>query len=464
MTVAQLLDRIIAAYPGASAEAMRAFKPVFLARLGRHEGPLLAAAAEAVLAAFRPTARQPFPIPADLEAHLPGGRLALPDGSPRLDFAAHRQKRRALVAAWRALQGRRIEAARGRLVALACERVVERRAELLAWRELGRELAPEPEPSSGHESGGDTQRGVPGRADPSGADASDWGASDWGASHTSLPDIGLSDIGISGGGRSGADPCGGVASRAIVLDAAAIARAEARLVSSERLAVHGVAALRRDDAGAWQAQTDAMRDCVRRGESPSRAHHLPGRLGGALPSPPAPAKGSAQAATGTVRDPAARDAMAPAEAAAAGDTQAGPGEGAPPMRAGAGGDASPPADRRVASRGGEVRDFAGPGFEVPCELRARDPSDVDAPDRKTPGSDRLGRGTPDIDAPAVEGPDDDGSDFDGADPEGPGFEGVAFDATPVDPSTIEVEAAGARGRFRGACAPASHHPNRRGEA
>src|ERR1043166_6038197 len=41
MMVKELLERIVVAYPGASPEAMRTFKPVFLARLGGHEGPAL---------------------------------------------------------------------------------------------------------------------------------------------------------------------------------------------------------------------------------------------------------------------------------------------------------------------------------------------------------------------------------------------------------------------------------------
>lgn len=83
MTVTELLSRIIAAYPGATSEAMKTFVPIFHARLRIHEGPQLDDAATAVLGSFKPKYGQPFPIPGDFEAHLPSGKINLPsDESP----------------------------------------------------------------------------------------------------------------------------------------------------------------------------------------------------------------------------------------------------------------------------------------------------------------------------------------------------------------------------------------------
>jgi hypothetical protein len=107
MTVFDLIARIIAAYPGATAEAMKTFAPVFHARLRQYEGAVLEDAATAVLGAFKPTTRQPFPIPADFEAHLPAGGLKLPAGGPALDVKGHGDRTRRIMAEWRAAQGQR---------------------------------------------------------------------------------------------------------------------------------------------------------------------------------------------------------------------------------------------------------------------------------------------------------------------------------------------------------------------
>lgn len=107
MTVAELLDRIAAAYPGATPEALKTFKPVFAARLRQHEGPALAEAATAVLGAFKPTIRQPFPIPHDFEVQLPARTLRLSHGPRKLDLAARNERLRLLVHTWRERQGRK---------------------------------------------------------------------------------------------------------------------------------------------------------------------------------------------------------------------------------------------------------------------------------------------------------------------------------------------------------------------
>ncbi len=122
MTVAELLDRIIAAYPGATAEALKTFKPVFYARLQRHEGPLLEAAANEVLGSFKPKYGQPFPIPADFEAHLPSGKLNLPsDGdSIRQSLKDRDDRKRRNFNAWHQGQGGKIKANRPAPVYNAC--------------------------------------------------------------------------------------------------------------------------------------------------------------------------------------------------------------------------------------------------------------------------------------------------------------------------------------------------------
>lgn len=120
MTVAELLNRIIVAYPGASPEAMKTFKPVFVARLQKHEGPALEEAATAVLSAFRPSARQPFPIPADFEQHLPSGKLDLAGVSIRSALRDAAENRRKVYEDWHTRQGAKIKANRPLPVYNAC--------------------------------------------------------------------------------------------------------------------------------------------------------------------------------------------------------------------------------------------------------------------------------------------------------------------------------------------------------
>jgi len=123
MTVAELLRAIAAAYPAASPEALGVFKPVFQARFERREGPHLAAAWAACVGDFRPSSRQPFPIPADIEAHMPS--MVRHEDDPR-----NRPIRQALAdrveqaktgyAAWLDGQGRKIQQARPARVYEAC--------------------------------------------------------------------------------------------------------------------------------------------------------------------------------------------------------------------------------------------------------------------------------------------------------------------------------------------------------
>jgi len=135
MTVTELLARIIAAYAGATTDAMKTFGPVFHARLGRHEGAHLAEAATEVLGSFKPTTRQPFPVPVDFEKHLPDTRLHLPETSgPAIDLAGHRQRKQQLVEDWQARQGDGIAARRGRMVAASCRYAVALLADVAAWK------------------------------------------------------------------------------------------------------------------------------------------------------------------------------------------------------------------------------------------------------------------------------------------------------------------------------------------
>lgn len=124
MTVSDLLARIIAAYPGATQEAMKTFKPVFYARLQRHEGEKLEAAALEVLGSFRPKYGQPFPIPADFEAHLPSGKLDMGRGggqSIRQWLADRAQNSPVTYAGWVDGQGAKIKANRPAQVYAACQ-------------------------------------------------------------------------------------------------------------------------------------------------------------------------------------------------------------------------------------------------------------------------------------------------------------------------------------------------------
>lgn len=136
MTVTELIDRILLMYPGASPEALATFRPVFQARFQHREGKALEAAANEVFASFKPTARQPFPIPVDIEQHLAEIiPKSAPGGGGRIDFAAHRARKEALMQSWEQRQGRGITQARGEKIAASCRSVARDIAHMRAWSE-----------------------------------------------------------------------------------------------------------------------------------------------------------------------------------------------------------------------------------------------------------------------------------------------------------------------------------------
>lgn len=131
MTVFEMLNAILARYAGATPDAMASFKPVYYARFGKREGPHLQAAFDECCAAFKPTARQPFPIPADIEAFLPS--IDRIHGGPKLDLKAHAERKRSLLEEWRRAQGFR--GANGiSQVMQALEFIAEPIAHQRAWR------------------------------------------------------------------------------------------------------------------------------------------------------------------------------------------------------------------------------------------------------------------------------------------------------------------------------------------
>lgn len=124
MTVAELLDSIMGAYPGATPEALKIYTPIFYSRLRGYEGEALENAATEILGSFKPKFDQKFPIPADFEKELP--RRPRPgesedDKTPIRDALEARHKRRqAFYAGWIAGQGAKIKAARPLPVYFAC--------------------------------------------------------------------------------------------------------------------------------------------------------------------------------------------------------------------------------------------------------------------------------------------------------------------------------------------------------
>lgn len=119
MTVTELLDRILAAYPGATPEAMATFKPVFYTRFRQREGDALQLAFDEVLATFKAKYGQPFPIPADFEPHMPALRIGAPV-SIKAALDARDSRWRRLFNDWHASQGQKIKAARPHPVFVAC--------------------------------------------------------------------------------------------------------------------------------------------------------------------------------------------------------------------------------------------------------------------------------------------------------------------------------------------------------
>lgn len=120
MTVFEMLERILKGYPGATPDALGTYKSAFYAKFGKREGPHLEQAFVDTIAAFRPTARQPFPIPLDIEQHMP----SIDHGGNVVSIRPYMEKRAAQsktgYAGWADGQGAKIRANRPAPVAAAC--------------------------------------------------------------------------------------------------------------------------------------------------------------------------------------------------------------------------------------------------------------------------------------------------------------------------------------------------------
>lgn len=136
MTVVELLDSILKAYPGANPDALATFRPVFVARFGKREGPHLRAAFEATLAEFKPKYGTPFPIPADFERHMPSATLHAGNdkGGPPLDLAGRKGRADSLFASWQAGQCRRADKG-NLLLRRALENTARQVADVMGWQE-----------------------------------------------------------------------------------------------------------------------------------------------------------------------------------------------------------------------------------------------------------------------------------------------------------------------------------------
>ncbi len=133
MTVKELLEAIANLYSGATADALKSFKGVFYARLQRHEGPKLAAAAEEIFATFKATGVNRFPIPLDFEKLLPSQFSLKGTGGPALDLKGHAMRKANLLSDWWELQGDSIRAQHGNAVARSCEHRARQIAHDRAW-------------------------------------------------------------------------------------------------------------------------------------------------------------------------------------------------------------------------------------------------------------------------------------------------------------------------------------------
>lgn len=137
MTVDEILRVLTAAFPTFNAKAMEAWAAVYRAQLERHEGPALRDAHVAVMGAFKPSGRTPFPVPAEYAAHLPSvdlhKELAKLPGGKAIDFKAHRQRKDDLVREWEDGQGRKIKQARGSSIWVHCWLTVKAIAQMRAW-------------------------------------------------------------------------------------------------------------------------------------------------------------------------------------------------------------------------------------------------------------------------------------------------------------------------------------------
>lgn len=135
MTIDEVLRLLQSAFPGLNAKAMEAWAPVYRAQLAQHEGPRLRDAHVAVMGAFKPSGRTPFPVPAEYTAHMPSTDVhkALSTMGPAIDLAGHRRRKNALVEDWQAGQGAKVKAARGDAIYGHCLWDAQRLASARAW-------------------------------------------------------------------------------------------------------------------------------------------------------------------------------------------------------------------------------------------------------------------------------------------------------------------------------------------
>lgn len=133
MTVDELLGKLNAAFPAFNARALEAWGSVFRDVCGRHEGPALKSAYTAVLSSFTVAKSKALhPVPADFAEHLPKGHPKIPSTGPALDIKGHGDRRRQLLASWRAAQGRRAANSVPEVMQ-ALEFVAGQVAGILAW-------------------------------------------------------------------------------------------------------------------------------------------------------------------------------------------------------------------------------------------------------------------------------------------------------------------------------------------
>jgi hypothetical protein len=135
MTVDQLLEDLGKAFRSFDDEALESWASVFHHALGRFEGDKLRDAHNAVMMAFKPSGRTPFPVPLEYLSHLPdphrdAGRAR---SGPALDFKRHDESQFRLMADWRARQGQRVSNGVPQVL-IALSEAASVVANLQAWR------------------------------------------------------------------------------------------------------------------------------------------------------------------------------------------------------------------------------------------------------------------------------------------------------------------------------------------
>lgn len=136
MTVTELLDAMATLWANAfTPEVVKATKGAYYGRLRKHEGEALQKAFDEVVAHFRATKANPFPIVADFETHLlAGSSLKSTSVGPKLDFEAHGKRKAELLQQWEETQGRMVKDGCGSIVYGACWLEAKARAHALAWK------------------------------------------------------------------------------------------------------------------------------------------------------------------------------------------------------------------------------------------------------------------------------------------------------------------------------------------